>query len=283
MTKPSVAIIIPACNEAASIGDCLRALLLQSLRGPIDVVVAVNGSADDTAEIASEFQVDFDACGRSLEILELPRASKTDALNAGDAHVDADIRIYLDADAVLSPNAVETLAIALAGPQPRLASPRLRAKSVSASTCAAVWSQLPPISDDVAGGGCYAMSRSGRARFGTFPDVIADDGFVRAHFARSERLLLATANYTVRFPGDATIGEVWARWLQGNAELTKLGFVTDDPGLRLRRLCALLRAPGLWTKLPAFLRMRAKARRMARDRFLSGDRSWPRAGDRAAL
>ena len=251
----------------------------------MDVVVAVNGSADRTGEIVAEFQVDFNACGRRLDILELPRASKTDALNASDAQVDADVRIYLDADAVLSPNGVETLAIALAGPQPRLAAPRLRVTSdsgVVSSTCAAVWSQLPPISDDVAGGGCYAINRSGRERFGTFPEVIADDGFVRAHFAKSERLLLPTASFTVRFPGDATIEKVWARWLQGNAELAKLGLVADDPGLRLRRLCALSRSPGLWVKLPAFLRMRTKARRMARDRVLTGDRSWPRASDHEA-
>lgn len=36
------------------------------------------------------------------------------------------------------------------------------------------------------GGGVYALSREGRKRFETFPDVISDDGFVMGQFAEAE-------------------------------------------------------------------------------------------------
>jgi hypothetical protein len=38
------------------------------------------------------------------------------------------------------------------------------------------------------GVGSYGLSASGRSRFAEFPDVIADDGFVRLQFRAGERV-----------------------------------------------------------------------------------------------
>lgn len=280
MAKPFVAVIVPACNEEMIIAKCLRALSRQTFEGMIEVVVVINGSVDRTAKVVADQRSHIEARGWKLNILELRSASKTAALNAGDAVVDPDIRIYLDADAILSRNAVEALAEALAGRQPRLAAPQLhlaQGDGILSRICGAVWIGLPPISDDVVGGGCYAVNRAGRARFGEFPNVIADDGFVRAHYNRSERVLVRSANCKIPFPDDEKLVKVFGRWLHGNLELVEMGLVADDKHLLLRRLRALAVSPSLWLGFPIFLFARFRARRVAYRQFRAQDGRWDRA------
>ena len=120
MTIPSAAIIIPAWNEERTIARCLRAVAQQSFTGNLHVVLVSNGSADRTVEVAEGQRSQFEARGWMVTILGIPEASKTAALNVGDPLADGDVRIYLDADAALSPNAVAALAEAV-GSVPRLA------------------------------------------------------------------------------------------------------------------------------------------------------------------
>lgn len=49
---PSIAIIVPARDEAASIADCLRSLLAQNYGGAFRVVLVDDGSTDRTGDIA---------------------------------------------------------------------------------------------------------------------------------------------------------------------------------------------------------------------------------------
>lgn len=49
---PSVAIIVPARDEAASIADCLRSLLAQKYAGAYRVILVDDGSVDHTGDIA---------------------------------------------------------------------------------------------------------------------------------------------------------------------------------------------------------------------------------------
>lgn len=48
----SVAVVIPARNEAASIGDAVRSLAAQNYAGPLGIIVVDDGSSDDTGDIA---------------------------------------------------------------------------------------------------------------------------------------------------------------------------------------------------------------------------------------
>ena len=50
------------------------------------------------------------------------------------------------------------------------------------------------------GVGVYALSEDGRRRFGAFPDVIADDGYVRMLFGSSERVRVDDAPVRVYAP-----------------------------------------------------------------------------------
>lgn len=93
-------VLVPAYNEADSIGATLAAVLDQTR--PADLVVAIpNGCTDDTAAVARSFGV---------EVMELARLEhkKSEALNlAWDAYArDADVVICLDADTALPSNAL---------------------------------------------------------------------------------------------------------------------------------------------------------------------------------
>ena len=51
---PSLAVIVPARDEADHIGSCLRSLAAQSYPGPMRVIVVDDESTDGTRDIARE-------------------------------------------------------------------------------------------------------------------------------------------------------------------------------------------------------------------------------------
>lgn len=95
-----VVVLVPAFNEAGSIGATLDGLMSQER--PADLVVVVpNGCTDATAWEARKYPV---------TVMELPRLEhrKSEALNRAWAEYasDADVVVCLDADTVLPPNAL---------------------------------------------------------------------------------------------------------------------------------------------------------------------------------
>ena len=96
----SVAVLIPAHDEAGSIADTIRAVLAQT-RLADRVIVIPNGCTDDTATIARSFPV---------EVMELPALPhrKSQALNTAWEQVqEYDMIVCLDADTILPPNAIQ--------------------------------------------------------------------------------------------------------------------------------------------------------------------------------
>lgn len=99
-----VVVLVPAYNEADSIGATLDGLMLQSR--PADLVVVIpNGCTDATAWEARKYPV---------TVMELPRLEhrKSEALNRAWTRYasDADVVVCLDADTVLPPNALSAWA-----------------------------------------------------------------------------------------------------------------------------------------------------------------------------
>jgi hypothetical protein len=99
----SVVALVPAHNEAESIGDVIEALLAQER--PLDrIVVVSDNSTDDTFAIASSYGV------RGVIAVETEgnRHKKSGALNMAWTRYceDADLIVTLDADTILPPNAV---------------------------------------------------------------------------------------------------------------------------------------------------------------------------------
>ncbi|WP_461172237.1 glycosyltransferase family 2 protein [Arthrobacter sp. Z1-9] len=95
-----VVVLVPAYNEAESIGATLDGLMGQER--PADLIVVVpNGCTDDTAREARKYPV---------TVMELPRLEhrKSEALNRAWAQYayDADVVVCLDADTVLPRNAL---------------------------------------------------------------------------------------------------------------------------------------------------------------------------------
>ena len=104
----SLAIVMPALNEAAGIEAALRALAPLIARGA-RVVVADGGSADDTLVQARRFD--------SVEVIQAPRG-RAAQMNAGAQAATGDgVLLFLHADTTLPPDADRLIAQALAGSQ----------------------------------------------------------------------------------------------------------------------------------------------------------------------
>ncbi|WP_116347783.1 hypothetical protein [Alkalilimnicola ehrlichii] len=79
-----------------------------------------------------------------------------------------------------------------------------------------IWLALPYCRQGMIGAGVYGLSKAGRARFSEFPNLIADDGYIRALFAESERGKVEGAYSVVRAPASL-------RWLMKIKVRSRLG------------------------------------------------------------
>jgi glycosyltransferase involved in cell wall biosynthesis len=177
-----ISVVIAAHNEAAVIGRCLDALLAGADPGQLDVTVVANGCTDDTAAVA--------ASRPGVRVIDRPEPGKVGALNAGDAVAVGFPRIYLDADIVLAPGAVRALAGALDGGV-HAAVPRreldVAGRPLLVRAYYAINARMPVYDRALFGRGVIALSAAGRARFGEFPDVVADDLFLDSLFSPEEK------------------------------------------------------------------------------------------------
>jgi len=255
-----VSVIIPAHNEAVAIGHCLETLAAQELDEPLDVVVVANGCVDETVAVAASMRPVIERRGHTLSVIELSQPGKIGALNAGDRAARGGIRVYLDADIELSPNAIAAVAEVLRRPDgPLIAAPEIEVvppATRAARSYATVWSALPYTRSDAIGDGFYAVNAAGRRRWGPFPDIIADDKFVRLQFEASERLIVRDARFYIHFPERIPeLIAVRARWCRGSAEVARIlpELPTTEKGRKLKALLAFSRQPRLWPHVPVFV------------------------------
>ncbi|WP_116112804.1 glycosyltransferase [Austwickia chelonae] len=217
MNGPIASVIIPAYNEGAVIERCLRSLTAEMLPGPVEIVVAANGCTDDTVARAQAFD--------GVVVLDLPTPGKVGALNAADDVATVFPRIYLDADVELSPGTLGELIGALTFPEARCAAPQLTFDLTACSwpvrAFHQVFSRLPSAQDTLVGRGVYGLSRSGRERFGVFPQVQGDDLFVGRLFAPEEHLCVPGSS-VIRPPQDLrSLLQVRTRVARGNEQLAQ--------------------------------------------------------------
>jgi len=107
---PSVSLIVAARDEERVIADKVRnALALDYPRDRLELIVASDGSADRTAELARAAGADA--------VLELPRAGKVRTQDAGVESARGEILVFSDANTGLEPGALRRLVGVFADPK----------------------------------------------------------------------------------------------------------------------------------------------------------------------
>lgn len=132
-THPSLAVVLPAYNEAERIGPALDELFgylhrrgehardgspgAGRLPGAIEILVVDDGSTDATAEIvAARPEANGSGPdGTSLSLLRMPHGGKGAAVRAGMLAATADLIAFADADMATPPDQLPLLVAALAG------------------------------------------------------------------------------------------------------------------------------------------------------------------------
>lgn len=208
----TLTVVIPAHNEETVIARAVEAVTDD---GAVDVIVVANGCTDTTAAVAA-------AASEQVRVIEIPQASKAQALNAVP-HVDVHPIAYVDADVVVSGRVLHALAARLQGGESLVASPRMQvapSRSWWVRQYYRVWALTEYRTKGHIGSGVYMLTKVGRSRFDEFPDVIADDLFVQRLFSLDERLTPEDLLFSVAAP--ATLGSLLRRNTRiaaGNREL----------------------------------------------------------------
>jgi peptidoglycan/xylan/chitin deacetylase (PgdA/CDA1 family)/GT2 family glycosyltransferase len=89
---PMISVVIPALNEEQFIAECLESLKNQDYAGEYEIIVADNGSSDNTANIARSYGAKVISC--------LKKRSVTYARQVGTDTARGDIVVQADADTV---------------------------------------------------------------------------------------------------------------------------------------------------------------------------------------
>lgn len=129
---PSVSLIVAAHDEADVIEGKVRdALALDYPRGRLEVIVASDGSADGTVELARQAGAD--------QVLDLPRAGKIAAQNAAAERARGEVLAFSDANASWSPDALRELVGALDGRRVGYACGQVRLRGSGGNEEGAYW------------------------------------------------------------------------------------------------------------------------------------------------
>jgi len=100
---PSLAVLVAAYNEEATIGETLRYLAASRYPGEVEFVVADDGSTDGTVAVVREWM----ARDVRVRLVEAPHGGKAEALNAALATVRAPLVATIDADTLVTTSALD--------------------------------------------------------------------------------------------------------------------------------------------------------------------------------
>ena len=266
-----ISIIVPAHDEGTLIEAALRQLIAGARPGEIEVLVVCNGCQDDTEARAR-------SVGGPVRVLTTRVASKAHALNIGDEEARGFPRFYVDADVLIDMPAIRMVARALESGAALAAAPRATVDARGASWAVRayyrVWTALPYFDASMIGSGVYALSSEGRRRFDRFPEIIADDEFVRRLFLPSERQRVSGCQFVIRPPSRL-------RGVIRDKTRSRLGLYQlerrfppagNGPGVRLgEAVIGVLKRPSTWCSLPLYALVASITRVRARRRAALGD------------
>jgi glycosyltransferase involved in cell wall biosynthesis len=269
-------VIIPAHNEAATIGRNLAALRMGTHRDDLDVVVVCNGCTDATADVARR-------ADPRARVIEIPQPSKAEAVRVGNAATDVFPRVHLDADIELTGAAVLELLGPIADDEVLATAPR---RAVPRQGCSRwvrwyydVWEALPQVESGLFGRGVVALSAAAQERVAALPRMMSDDLGMSDAFSGPERRVVTTAVAVVHPP--RTLRDLVRRRIRiitGNAQASSLGVRRPASRTTARTLLGLAVArPGLALRMPVFLGVHLVSRLGARRAVRAGDfTTWQR-------
>ena len=182
---PSV--IIPAHNEEVGIARTLQGVLADDVPD-LEIVVVVNASTDRTAEIARSVDP-------RVKVIDTPTPGKTNALNLGEKELTSFPRVFLDADIQLKPGTL-TAILNASGEPCQIVSPQPVFDLAGCGPGMRLFMQANRYNHYFGrgapnGSGCFVLTEEARGRWNEFPNIVADDGFVHAHFSPDEATTVA--------------------------------------------------------------------------------------------
>ena len=263
-------VVIPAHNEAATIGRTLRALRVGVAEDDLDVVVVCNGCTDRTAEAARQ-------ADPRARVVEIAQPSKNEAVRVGNASTDVFPRVHLDADIELTGAAVLDLLAPVRSGQVLAAAPL---RSVPRAGCSPwvrwyydVWEALPHVESGLFGRGVVVLSEAGQRRVESQARMLNDDLGMSDAFAAEERTVVTSAVAVVRPP--RTLHDLVRRRIRvatGNVQAAALGVRRPTSRTRVRTLLGLaVSRPELALRLPVFVGVFVVSTVRARRAVRAGD------------
>ncbi|GIF01305.1 bi-functional transferase/deacetylase [Paractinoplanes rishiriensis] len=108
VTDP-VTIIVPAFNEATTIGPAVRSLALSAHPG-VEVIVLDDASTDETGKVVRDLRLG------NVRVIRTPPGGKAAGLNTGVAFARHDLIVMVDADTVVEPDSVHRIVQPFANP-----------------------------------------------------------------------------------------------------------------------------------------------------------------------
>lgn len=102
--KPVISVVIPAYNAEKTLKECLDSVFDQDFDS-FEVILINDGSTDGTAKIIDG----YDAHGRNFKVLHQGNKGPSHARNRGMALANGRFLLFLDADDMLAPGALDSL------------------------------------------------------------------------------------------------------------------------------------------------------------------------------
>lgn len=243
--------MIPVYNGDGVIAETIARLAMESGEF-LNLVVVVNGSSDNSMEVAEAALREVASTGASCHLVELDTASRTAALNAADAMaISSAHHLYLDQDVRISAGGLGRILATLdQGAEFVGGSAVWRTPSRVVRAAMEAWNSLPYVRNGPVTAGMYAVSAQGRGRWNDWPAGLPDDKFARLHFLPAERARLEDVEYSALAPSNL-IGLVIARtrYALSNRNLMKMSrtLAETDSGRGIQNLVGFpfARLPGL--------------------------------------
>jgi len=97
--RPGVTVLVPAYNEAETVGDTIKSLFAQTVQA-VEIIVIDDGSTDATSEVARS---------HGATVVRPPKntGSKAGAQNFALPFVTTEFTMAIDADTIVAPDAIE--------------------------------------------------------------------------------------------------------------------------------------------------------------------------------